>query len=123
MSTLVAPSEKSVEYLQTLFAERFGDELVCPVYDTQAQVSGAIKTLLKDEGQIPASDEAKAEVLELSIALGITVVPGTTQAAVNRQLRTMRRDTQRKEYVKGATDFEAFLATLKPGEDEERAGF
>lgn len=123
-TTLTTASDKSVDYLRSLFVERFGhalpdDQIGC----TQAEVSGAIKTLLREEGTIEASTESKAEVLALATDLGIQVVPGATQAAVNRQIRTLSKNVQRRRYSEGATNFQSFLDTLKPSEDEARAGF
>lgn len=124
MSVLSAPSDASVDYLRILFLERFGEELPADkIGETQAEVSGSIQTLLREEGQIPASDESKAEILRLSIELGITVVPNATQAGVNRQIRSLTKNATRARFSAGAADFGTFLATLKPSADEEKAGF
>lgn len=122
-------SIKSVSYLQTLFAERYGRDLTdseLATYDSQAAVSGAIKTILADRdesGMIAPRSEDAAEVIELGIALGMQVVPGNTQLAVNRQLRTLRKSKRVRDYHKGASSFNDFLATLKPEADEAEAGF
>lgn len=113
---LTLASEKSVEYLKTLFEERFGGELPTEQYEglTQAQVSGSIKRLLQEEGILAPTPEQLERVSELATALGMKIQPGKTLAACNRQIRSMERTVNANEYRKGASNFDAFLATLAP---------
>jgi uncharacterized small protein (DUF1192 family) len=107
-------SAKSIDYLKQLFVERFGDELPVEAYEglSQSEVSGRIARLQREAGRVPASSEAQERVVALGKQLGITVVPGPTQDVVNRQTRTLEARVRASEYRKGASDFDAFLATL-----------
>src|SRR4051812_22235249 len=100
-TVLKTASMKSVEYLNSLFVERYGDreEFVPPT--TQADVSAAIQVLLNTDGIMPATAEQKATILALAEESGQTIAPNATVAGANRQIRNMRKTLSRRTYVNG----------------------
>lgn len=105
-------------YLQTLWTERFGDtplpdHLQRGANPDGATVSAWIQRCLETDGALKATREQKDRVLMLAAQLGLTVTPRETSAGCNRQARALDRQLRRSLYIRGAADFDAFVASLE----------